>query len=172
MVNFDVFIKYIRTNFPESKYTNWPELVNSMRFRLDEVKEGFPGIRSDHLELTNIKSIITKTDNDFRKSSKKEIIEYFIYDPYVYGQPAVDDYAPVMIKACIRPNNDIKFSIFGIGKSLDLSDPDRNIKSLNKEIDLEDFNENLPVYKVTVRPDVHGGPGYYYFFRAYKDQRI
>ena len=73
----------------------------------------------------------------------------------------------------IREN---KAVIFGIGSGMDsIRDPDRIKFRYGDKINFIDVL-NIPiettiVYRVDVRPNEYGGAGYYYFERAYRDQR-
>ena len=150
MVNEDAFIKFARSR--GFKYT-WPEQVNKMRYRLVEMKRGFPGIKNNHLTLLEFKRI-------------KEG-EWFILDPYVELGPGICDDAPMMLKNL----GNSKYYIEGIGYGLDRKDPDRTKFRWQDTIELPPIDKNFLVYRVDVRPDLNGGPGYYYFFKSYRDFR-
>lgn len=150
MINNDTLIKYSRARGHSS---DWPSQVNYMRLRLDDMKLGFPGIRNDHLTIVEWKDI--KED------------DIFIYDPNIESQEQPDE-APLML----RKLSTGRYYVEGIGCGLDISrDPLRlNIRWK----DTIDFNlpENFLVHRVEVRPTLNGGPGYYYFFKSYRDFRL
>lgn len=156
MINDDVLIKYVRDELGHK--TDWPDIVNFLKCRLEFIKSGFPGIRSNHLSLVRFKDIKIPLD---------AIVpgDVFIYDSMK------DDDAPLMLET---------FSdyilILGIGSGMDsVRDPDRIKFRYGDHLDNLDkigLNRNTLVYRVDVRPKFGiGGPGYYYFYTAYRDQR-
>ena len=139
MVTFDSFIKHIRS-FQEHK-KDWPEYVNSMRFRFNKVKTGFPGINDDHVDL----------------------VSYSVLD---IGLDSNNTDAPMRLQILKD-----EFLILGIGNESDIDrDPDRIKFRVGDTIDFN-LNKDYPIYRVNVRPTKEGGPGYYYFYKAYRDQR-
>ena len=150
MINDDVLIKYVRNVLGYKE--DWPNIVNFFKSRLEFIKSGFPGIRNNHLSFIPLKDI--------------KVGDLFIYDSMK------DDDSPLML-SCIREN---KAVIFGIGSGMDsIRDPDRIKFRYGDKINFIDVL-NIPiettiVYRVDVRPNVCGGAGYYYFERAYRDQR-
>lgn len=150
MVTFDSFIKHIRS-FQEHK-KDWPEYVNSMRFRFNKVKTGFPGINDDHVDLVSY--------------SVLDIGDIFIYDSNIYGLDSNNTDAPMMLQILKG-----EFLILGIGNESDIDrDPDRIKFRVGDTINFN-LNKDYPIYRVNVRPTKEGGPGYYYFYKAYRDQR-
>ena len=63
----------------------------------------------------------------------------------------------------------------GIGIGLDLDDPDRRMyryKDIIPVLPFNDINGNSLCIRINVRPDLTGGPGYYYFYKSYRDFRM
>lgn len=148
MINIDCLIKFSRQiGFNK----DWPEQVNYMLDRLETVKIGFPGISDKHLELI--------------KYSDLEVGDKFIYDPCLI-RFNLDDDTPIMYS--ILENNELK--IEGIGYGEDPRDKFRLKKW--KDIIQSNFKQDTIVYKVIAKPTETGGPGYYYFFKSYRDFRI
>ena len=150
MVNDDVLIKYERARGHKE---DWPEQVMKMKMRLEEVKLGFPGIRNDHLSLVPV-SIIQRGD-------------IFIWDPY-FECDKKGDLAPLML----RNDGSGMFYVYGIGIGDDSErDPERIKIRWQDTIQLGDNGPGQDdlVYRVDVRPSTVGGPGYYYFFKSYRD---
>ena len=156
MINDDVLIKYVRNELGYK--TDWPDKVNFLKCRLEFIKSGFPGIRGDHLSLVHFKDIKIPLDANVPG-------DIFIYDSMK------DDDAPLMLETF----SDFML-ILGIGSGMDsVRDPDRikfrygdHLDNLHKI----GLNRNTLVYRVDVRPKFGiGGPGYYYFYTAYRDQR-
>ena len=150
MINDDILIKTAR----ERGYkTTWPDQVVRMKARMYNMRLGFPGIRNDHLSLV-----------EFQNIKEGDI---FIYDPYVELGDGVGDEAPVMLRAL--PGG--KCYIEGIGCGLDSDDPKRIKRRWQDIIDKPNIDPHFLVQRVEVRPDLNGGPGYYYFFKSYRDFR-
>lgn len=153
MVNKDVLIKVARNR---GFVHNWPDQVNYMRERLKQIKLGFPGLRNDHFDLIELKDV---KDGDL-----------FIIDPYIESVTDSNDTAPILYKL-----EGSKLIIEGIGKGLDLTDEYRTKRRWKDELDSSSLN-NMPrnslVLRVNVRPKLTGGPGYYYFFKSYRDMRV
>lgn len=150
MVNDDIFIKFARSR---GYKTEWPDQVNYMKARFHEVKLGFPGIGNDHVDLIEFGEL--------------EIGDIFIYDPYVEVRSG--DEAPIMFKIL----EDGKGYVEGIGCGVDsVRDPLRLKIRWMDIIDLPPLSSNFLVYRVNVRPKYTGGPGYYYFFKSYRDFRL
>lgn len=151
MVNEDVLIKFARKR--GYKYT-WPDQVNYMLKRLGEVKLGFPGIGNDDLTMVEFKDI--------------HVGDLFIYDTYIENQGNNDE-APIMFNVL----GNSKCQIEGIGFGYDsVRDPDRINFRWKDIIDIPKLNDNQLVLRVDSRPDLNGGPAYYYFFKAYRDNRF
>lgn len=152
MINNDVLIKYIRG---KGYLHDWIDKVISMKERLREMKLGFPGIGNSHISLSTIQEI--------------NLGDIFIVDPYLMSN-CRGELAPIMYKSLGQEG----YLIEGIGCGFDLSrDPDRTKYRWNDII--QEFPENIPsnypIIKVDVRPTSNGGPGYYYFFKSYRDFR-
>ena len=151
MINDNVLIKYERAR---GHKTDWPDIVIAMKDRIREMKLGFPGIGNDHMTLVPYNTI--------------ERGEIFIYDLYVESMTRGDE-APLMLKAL--GNN--QFYIMGIGCGVDsVRDPDRIRFRYGDTIWLPGINPDFLVFRIDVRPTLNGGPGYYYFFKSYRDFRI
>ena len=152
MINDDILIKFSRSR---GHKFDWPQHVRYMRNRLYDVKLGFPGIKNDHIDLVTMSDI--------------QPGDYFIIDPYLESMN-VGSQAPKMFK--LLDNG--KYSIEGIGYGLDIDDPDRNKYRYKDIISTIPFNinENSLCIRVNVRPDLTGGPGYYYFYKSYRDFRM
>lgn len=148
MVNVDTIIKVVR----ERGYkTSWPDETRYVMERLKFIKLGFPGIRNDHLSFIEFKNI---------KSG-----EIFIFDHYL--EKGVGDEAPIMLKM-INPRT---FFVEGIGIGEDsVRDPDKVLIKWRDTISYDISPDSL-VLRVDVRPTLNGGPGYYYFFKSYRDFR-
>lgn len=151
MVNDDVLIKLSRAR---GHSTTWPDQVNRMKSRMLEMKLGFPGIGNDHLTIV-----------EYGKLKGDEI---FIYDPYIesdYG-----DEAPMMLR--FLPDSPGNCVIEGIGCGCDSErDPERIRFRWKDIIPLPPLHSEFLVYRVDPRPTMNGGPGYYYFFKSYRDFR-
>ena len=151
MVNDDILIKYSRKR--GHKY-DWPDQVNKMKYRMMEMKLGFPGIGNDHISLVEFSTIKPG--------------DYFIYDPYVESGNGTGDEAPMMLR--VLPNGDCV--IEGIGCGWDSQrDPDRTKFRWKDIVPMPPLDPNFLVFRVDIRPTLNGGPGYYYFFKSYRDQR-
>lgn len=149
MIDSGTIIKIVRSRGHKS---DWPEWTNAIIEKLGEMKLGFPGIGNDHLSLVTMKTI--------------EPGEIFIWDPYLYLIQPRGDEAPYMLKSLESG----EFLILGIGCGIDsIRDPDRNIR-VGDIIKLSLGPDDL-VCRVDVRPTLQGGPGYYYFFKSYRDFR-
>lgn len=151
MIDDNVLIKFTRAR---GHKTDWPEHVIAMKERSKEMRLGFPGIRLDHLTLITYNSI--------------EPEEIFIYDPYVESMERGDE-APFMLKA-LGSN---QFYIMGIGCGADIiRDPDRIKFRYGDTIYFPSISPDFLVSRVDVRPTLNGGPGYYYFYKSYRDYRL
>lgn len=151
MINLDTIIKIVRTRGYKD---TWPEQTRYILSRLEEIKSGFPGIRNDHLSIIPYNKILEG--------------DIFIYDSYLEKEPRLYDDSPIMLK--LLPNN--LFYVEGIGRGLDLvRDPRRELIKWRDTISFSVPMDSL-VLRVDVRPTLNGGPGYYYFFRSYRDYRI
>ena len=153
MVNDDVLIKSVRARGHSS---DWPDVVNGLKERLDEMKLGFPGIRNDHLSLIQY--------------SQVKPGDLFIYDIYLENHLGRGDEAPMMLKL-LDNGNEVK--IEGIGCGADLTrDPERLLFRWGDIKPLPPLKPTDLVYRVDVRPTLNSGPAYYYFFKAYRDHRL
>lgn len=156
MINDDIIIKWERSRGHRS---DWPLLVNQFKDRLREMKLGFPGIGDDHLSIVRFDNI--------------RVDDIFIFDPYIETS-AHGDLAPIMFR-CMSMNLDLDgfYRIEGIGRGFDLTrDPDRINYRWGDEKYIPKLAPNdFPVLRVDVRPTLNGGPGYYYFFKSYRDFR-
>ena len=151
MVNDDILIKFARKR-GHSK--TWPDQVNLMKSRMNDMKLGFPGIGNDHLSLIEFK--------DVREG------DIFIYDPYIESGTNSGDEAPIMLKVL----EDNKCYIEGIGCGLDsIRDPERIKFRWRDIIDMPNIEGNFLVFRVDPKPTLNGGPGYYYFYKSYRDFR-
>lgn len=151
MINDDILIKFVRKR---GYSKTWPDQVNLMKSRMTDMKLGFPGIGNDHLSLVEFKDI--------------KIGDIFIYDPYVESGTNSGDEAPIMLKLI----NNSKCYVEGIGCGLDSKrDPDRTKLRWRDYIDLLNIPLNFLVFRVEPRPTLNGGPGYYYFYKSYRDFR-
>lgn len=151
MIDDNVLIKCVRSR---GYKTDWPEKVQSLKTRIYQIKLGFPGLNNDHLSIVQYKDI---QEGDL-----------FIWDQYL-ELPYFGDEAPIMFR--VLPEE--KGVIEGIGIGIDsVRDPDRiNLRWMDI-VNLPKISENNLVLRVNVRPTLNGGPGYYYFFKAYRDNRI
>lgn len=151
MINDDILIKFARKR---GHNTTWPEQVNLMKSRMSDMKLGFPGLGNDHLTLIEFKNI--------------RVGDIFIYDPYVELGTNAGDEAPIMLKLLDTGY----FYVEGIGCGLDsVRDPDRTRIRWRDIINIGKIDPNFLVFKVDVRPTLNGGPGYYYFYKSYRDFR-
>lgn len=151
MVNDDVLIKFAwNTGHKE----DWPDFVMAMKNRMTEMKLGFPGIGNNDITLVRFGELIQG--------------DLFIYDPYVMVPEGVlYDEAPIMFQ--ILENN--CFYVEGIGKGDDSRDPLRIKIRWRDTLPPIPIQPDFPVFRVDSRPTMNGGPAYYYFFKAYHDQR-
>lgn len=151
MINDDILIKVVRSR---GHLRDWPDEVVKMKTRMYNMRLGFPGIRNDHLSLIEFKDI--------------KVGEMFIYDPYIELGDGVGDEAPMMLR--VLPEN--KCYIEGIGCGLDSRrDPYRLKFRWQDTVDMPPLDPHFLIQRVEVRPDLNGGPGYYYFFKSYRDFR-
>ena len=153
MVNIDILAKRAR----EKSSGNWPELAYSDFIELEQIKSGFPGIGSDHITIVDFKDIKEK-------------------DIFIYSEASITgrDEAPLMLMKLpnvILPENE--YLIIGIGKGEDSKRDPQRLKLRWRDC-IEKPALLVPgvkVFRVDVRPTLNGGPGYYYFFRSYRDFR-
>ena len=151
MVNDDILIKFSRKR--GHKYT-WPDQVNLMKARMTEMKLGFPGIGNDHISLV-----------EFRTIKPGDI---FIYDPYIELGNGAGDEAPVMLRVLESGECFVE----GIGCGWDsVRDPGRTVIRWRDIVSMPPLDSNFLVFRVDIRPTLNGGPGYYYFFKSYRDMR-
>ena len=152
MINDDILIKFARKR---GYSKTWPDQVNLMKSRMMDMKLGFPGLGNDHLTLLEFQNI--------------KVGDIFIYDPYVETGTNAGDEAPIMLKVLDETGN---CYIEGIGCGLDSQrDPDRIRFRWRDTISMPPIDPNFLVFKVEPRPTLNGGPGYYYFFKSYRDFR-
>jgi len=150
MINDSVLIKYERAR---GHKTDWPEIVIQMKERMKEMKLGFPGLGNDHMSLVTFENI--------------KVGDWFIWD--LYGESMTrGDEAPLLLNY-LEPG---KARIEGIGCGIDsVRDPDRIKYRWMDIIDLPNIPNDFLVFRVDVRPTLNGGPGYYYFYKSYRDFR-
>jgi len=152
MVNDDILIKFSRKRGYKD---TWPDQVNKMKIRMTEMKLGFPGIGNDHISLVEYGQIKPG--------------DLFIYDPYIEAGSGTGDEAPMMLKFL----EDGTCYIEGIGCGLDSKrDPDRTLFRWRDIISPPPIDSGFLVFRVDTRPTLNGGPGYYYFFKSYRDFRM
>lgn len=149
MIDNGKLIKTVRSR----GFIDWPEKVKQLINRLSECKLGFPGIGNNHISLLELNQI--------------GVGDIFIYDPYLTSDTRGDDYVPYLLEKLSTPR---KYLIHGIGKGLNKKDPERLIR-WKDTIELTIRPDEL-VLRVDVRPKETGGPGYFYFYRSYRDQRL
>ena len=151
MVNDDVLIKYA---WNSGHKEDWPDFVMAMKNRMIEMKLGFPGIGNNDITLVEYGCL--------------GVGDLFIYDPYInVPSNVLYDEAPVMFQILDRGLGYIE----GIGKGDDSKDPLRLQRRWRDTISLPPLQPTFPVFRVDSRPTMNGGPAYYYFFKAYHDQR-
>lgn len=151
MIDDNTLIKFVRGRGYKE---DWPERVITMKERLREMRLGFPGIRNEHLSLVPFNTI--------------EPGEIFIWDNYLEGKKRGDE-APIMLR--VEDMN--VYYIMGIGCGTDTRrDPDRLFFRYGNVIKLPPFAPDFLVCRVDVRPTLNGGPGYYYFYKSYRDYRL
>lgn len=158
MINIDVIIKIVREMSPGDE--NWPVYSRILFNRIKECLQGFPGLGFDDVSLmTTTTFLSTKYD---RWIEDKELMNWT-------GE-RVTDVAPTMY----RKFTNIGVIIDGIGCQKDLSrDPER-IKYRWRDLVENPLNTYHPyelLLVVTCNPRKDGGPGYYYFYKAYRDRR-
>ena len=152
MINDNVLIK---TERARGHKEDWPEIVIQMKERLNEVKLGFPGLGNDHLSLVPFSQI--------------KVGDWFIWDLYLECYSRSGDEAPLFLNYLEEGEARIE----GIGCGIDSKrDPDRLKFRWMDVIGLPPISENTLVLRVDVRPTLNGGPGYYYFYRSYRDFRL
>lgn len=150
MVNDDVLIKFAW----KSGYTlNWPDIVIAMKNRMTEMKLGFPGIGNNDITLVKFGSL--------------NVGDLFIHDPYIIPSDVIGDDAPIMYQIL----EDHRLYVEGIGKGDDSRDPLRLKIRWRDILPPIYLDPGFPVFRVDSRPTMNGGPAYYYFFKAYHDQR-
>ena len=153
MINDNVLIKFARE---KRGHTDWPEKVIKMKERIQEMKLGFPGLGNNHLSLIPFEDI---QEGDM-----------FIWDPS-FEAPCRLDPAPLLFEVLGYK----KWRIEGIGCGWDLSVDPARIHHRWRDILEGDALPRIywkdPVFRVDVRPTPNGGPGYYYFYKAYRDYR-
>ena len=134
---------------------DWPDYARCLRDRIEECKLGFPGIRSEHLTVTKL-NLITEG-------------QIFILDRSLFDYPKrLSDEAPIMYRKTSEG-----WLIEGIGQGLDLvRDPDRvKFRWMDMKEEIDAPNDQV-ILRVDCRPDlITGGPGYYYFYKAFRDNR-
>jgi hypothetical protein len=148
MINDDILIKVSRLR--GHKY-DWPDHVCKLKARLNEIKQGFPGINNNHLSLINY--------------GDAKIGDIIIVDLHLFCETTGDE-APLMLRL-----NETNCTIEGIGAGNDSNDLDRILHRWQDSIPIPPLPKDFLVYRVDVRPTLNGGPGYYYFFKSYRDFR-
>lgn len=151
MVNDDILIK---TERGRGHKRDWPQWVRAMRARMRELKVGFPGLGNDHMDLVEFRDI--------------EEGEEFIWDLYLESLERSGDEAPLLLKKLPLG----KALIDGIGEGLDSKrDPDRLMRWMDV-IDLPEIPDNFLVLRLNIKPSVwSGGPGYFYMYKQFRDNR-
>lgn len=153
MINDDTLIKVVRKHLGHRE--DWPERVIEMNKRLGELKLGFPGIGNDHMSLVTYDSL--------------NLGDLFILDDHLLdlGGRSGDE-APILYLKVTDSNAVIE----GIGCGIDsVRDPERLKYRWKDVVELPKIPGNTLVLRVDVRPDLNGGPGYYYFYKSYRDWR-
>ncbi len=152
MVNDDILIK---TERERGHREDWPDLVIAMKERITEMKLGFPGIGNDHLTLLPFSGI--------RRG------DIFIWDKYTESLTRNGDEAPLML----RDLGNNQFFVEGIGVGVDsVRDPERLKFRWKDTVKIDEIDPDSLVFRVDVRPTLNGGPGYYYFYKSYRDFRL
>ena len=153
MINDDIIIKIVRNGLGHKK--DWPDRVIEFNKRLLEMKLGFPGLGNDHLSLVWYDTI--------------KVGDLFIIDDHLLDMGGrKGDEAPVMYKKFTNTDAIIE----GIGCGIDSKrDPERLKYRWKDIVELPKLPDKTLVVKVDVNPDLNGGPGYYYFFKSYRDWR-
>ena len=151
MINDERLIRLVRSRGHKS---DWPEAVWNMKQRILEQHLGFPGLGDPHLSIL-----------EFSKIQEGDL---FIWDPYLESGER-GDAAPTMYK--LLPGN--MGYVEGIGCGLDMDrDPSRTLIRWGDTVKLPDIDPMELVMRVDVKPSlITGGPGYYYFYKAYRDWR-
>lgn len=163
MINLDTVIKFIRTKcpYPDLQKEYWPEWSYNTMKKIKECLVGFPGIGLNDVSLLLFKDLDLSQD-----------IWIFDNELHYHGnEERIGDEAPLMLAPGPKPGN---FIIEGIGAQFDGGDIERKKKRWK---DVFSFSTPFPtedsmVLRIDCRPTIHGGPGYYYFFKAYRDQRL
>ncbi|MBP3732173.1 MAG: hypothetical protein J6I84_02895 [Bacilli bacterium] len=151
MINDDTIIKIERLR---GFKRTWPEQTNRVKSRLQWVREGFPGIRNDHLDLTTYARIKTGS--------------LYIWDPYLEKGFGFGDEAPLMLKDL----GNGKSEVIGIGKGSDSKrDPTRTLIRWKDIIPTPIIAPSELVLRVNPKPTLNGGSAYYYFYKSPRDQR-
>jgi len=151
MVNDDVLIKFAWNSGHKS---DWPDFVMAMKNRMTDMKLGFPGIGNNDITLINFGSLVPG--------------DLFIHDPYInVPNGVIYDDAPIMYQIL----EDHNLYVEGIGKGDDSRDPLRINIRWRDVLPPISLDPSFPVFRVDSRPTMNGGPAYYYFFKAYHDQR-
>lgn len=152
MLNIDSIIKFIRNT--RGHRLDWPKRVNCFLDRLEEIKLGFPGLGNNHFSLVPYSEIIQG--------------DFFIVYECIEDMSRMSDNAPLLLKYL---GQDLAL-IEGIGCGLDSKrDPNRILFRWRDQIKMPNLSADFPVLRVNVRPTLNGGPAYYYFYRAYRDNR-
>ncbi len=152
MVNDDVLIKFA---YKRGYKDCWPDFVMKQRERMIQMKLGFPGIGNNDITLL-----------EYGKLAEGDL---FIYDPYVEVPQGIKyDEAPVMLKILGGGLGYVE----GIGTGDDsIRDPNRTKIKWRDTVQLPPLPPDFLVFRVDSRPTMNGGPAYYYFFKAYHDNR-
>lgn len=150
MINDETLIKIARSR---GHRFDWPEIVRNMKNRIWELKLGFPGIENNHLSIVPFSEIVRG--------------DMFIWDIFLESRERGDE-APILFKV----QEDGNYLIEGIGCGYDLHrDPRRTNYRWRDIVSPPEISGNSLVCRVDVRPTMDGGPGYYYFYKSYRDFR-
>lgn len=158
MINLDTIIKIGRSRIKEGliQRTDWPEYTRFVLGRLDDIKQGFPGLGGEDLT--------------FLEWDQVQDGEMIIFDSRVEEYP--DDWScPILGRVLERKEKQLRIYIEGIGKGYNMSDPERKIFRWGQEAIIPEPHPRSLMLRVDSRPTQNGGPGYYYFFKAVRDQR-
>lgn len=151
MINLQTIVKIVRGH---GHSLDWPEASKRLIQRLQEIKKGFPGIRNDHLSFIEI-----------TQAKEGDLI---IIDKYLETSWSSNNEPPLMLRVLPGLKG---YVVEGIGIGEDKDDPYR-VKMRWKDIIPElPYNIQGLVLRVDVKPTLNGGPGYYYFFKSYRDFR-
>lgn len=182
MISKFAIVKLIRSSIISPEFKDiWPILVRGFLNRLELVKFGFPGIRSDHMTLW-----VTPPD-----VSPETLPKIFIHDPAEISIPdylnlqsilnasahrTVSNYQINIVSSeppvMYRNLGDGNLEIIGFGFGVSRDPMMRLIPGDIVSISDSGVSPGSILLSVDVRPHpIHGGPGYYYFWKSYHDYR-